>query len=403
MRLVQNIALALGVICARPARSALMALTLGAGAGAATLVAAVLGGYGAQMERMVFGAYARSLVITENRLVPDRFGAPRRSDLDRLLEDLGVPVDGAAAWRNGRAEVRSERERLELQVFGVSGDFRFEADMPLAQGRDLTPAELTGTERVCMLGRGAANELFGPRLDRTGSSISVGGISCTVIGVFQGAVTNTAERYSQGVFVPLPAMVRYFDRNASLAPDEVSQLTIVLGSREDVLRARTVADRILRREHGAPLSHSAPFRFGDENASLRAIQRQRNLLTRLLLTVASVSLLAAGIGYGASTMTAIETRRRDLALQMTAGAQGSDILAQIMVESLLLGFGGAVLGALLAYLISQVLVSVWEIPVLFDTSLTAVALAAGIGAGLIAGAIPAWRAANAHPALAVRS
>jgi putative ABC transport system permease protein len=112
MRLVQNIALALGVICARPARSALMALTLGAGAGAATLVAAVLGGYGAQMERMVFGAYARSLVITENRLVPDRFGAPRRSDLDRLLEDLGVPVDGAAAWRNDRAEVRSERERL---------------------------------------------------------------------------------------------------------------------------------------------------------------------------------------------------------------------------------------------------------------------------------------------------
>jgi ABC-type antimicrobial peptide transport system permease subunit len=59
--------------------------------------------------------------------------------------------------------------------------------------------------------------------------------------------------------------------------------------------------------------------------------------------------------------------------------------------------------ALLTYLISQVLVSVWEIPVLFDVSPTAVARAAGIGAGLIAGGIPAWRAANAHPALAVRS
>jgi len=402
MPLWNQIYMAVWSITTRPIRSCLMALTLGAGAGSVALATAILAGYGQQMERMVFGAYARSLVITENTLIHDRFGPPRVSDLEALDQELGTLVEARAAWRTGFAEAQGDGDRYEVRLFGVVGDYQREANMAVAHGRAFTRAELAGAERQCMLGASAAARLFARPADAVGAPVRINGISCAVIGVFGPAETNTAERYALGVLLPFTAMVRYFDRSAHLAPDEANQLTVVLLVRRSISAARETADRILRREHGAPLSHAAPFRFGDENASLRAMNRQRDLLTRLLFSIATISMIAAAIGYGGYTLSAVETRRRDIALQMACGALGSDILFQFMLESLILGVLGAAIGAGVAAGLGFLVSSLWDIPVALDPCLALAALAGSIGAGVAAGALPASRAAAAAPALAVK-
>ncbi|AZU03549.1 ABC transporter, permease protein [Glycocaulis alkaliphilus] len=396
-------ALALLALRARPLRAFLMALTLGAGTGAVSLAAAVLIGYSEQIERAAFGAYARALVVTENWASPQRSGPPTTGDIARLRDTLGERIEGVAAWRISRADVRFGAQAREMFLFGVSGDYRFELDTPLSEGRLFTAEELEGAERVCLLGAAAARELYRLERRRVGQQVRVNGIACEVIGIFGEPRARTADRYDEAVIVPFRASMRYYESgSARLAPNEADQVTLVLRDRRMVRPAISDADRALRRARGAPLTQPPPFRFADPSAPAQAIQRQRDSAGGLLIVVAAISLIAALVGYGSSTLSAVEMRRRDIALQMSSGAGRLDILFQIMLESALLGLAGALLGAGVSWGAGQVLQHGFSIPAVYDLRVAVLTGAIGVLAGLVAGAFPAWKASRLPPALAVR-
>ncbi|MFW6413606.1 MAG: ABC transporter permease, partial [Oceanicaulis sp.] len=229
-RLVAVLRLALWSAFARPARAALLVATLAGGSAGVALTAGVLGGYARAMEEMSFGAYARSLVVSENRFVDDRFGPPRLSDIARVREALGMDVEAVAAWRTGFADTRAGRAQANLPVFGVRGDYAYEADMPIAEGRALTAEETESAQRLCLLGAGAKTALFGDEA-AVGRRVRINGVSCDVVGVFGEARSQTAERYRQAVLAPFTAAARYFETPDGVfqtGPDELARMTVVL-------------------------------------------------------------------------------------------------------------------------------------------------------------------------------
>lgn len=398
-----SLALAILALRARPLRAFLMALTLGAGTAAVSLAAAVLTGYSQQIERLAFGAYARSLVVTENWSSQQRAGPPTTADIIRLRETLGDRIEGVAAWRTSRADVRYAAQARDLTLYGVLGDYRFEADMALSEGRLFTPEEVESAARVCLLGSTAARELFRLVRLRVGEQVRVNGIACEVIGIFDMPQTRTADRYDEAVIAPFRAAMRYFEAGSSrLAPNEADQLTVVLRDRRMLRPSMGDADRVLRRARGSPVSQPPPFRFSDPTAPAQAMQRQRDSAGALLVMVAAISLIAALVGYAASTLSNVEMRRRDIALQMSAGAGGLHILFQIVLESALLGLAGALFGALTAWGAGALLQHGFSIPVVYDLRSAVLTGVVGVLAGLVAGAVPAWKASRLPPALAVR-
>ncbi len=385
-----------------PVRSVFKSLTLGAGAAAACLCTAILSGFGEEVERMAFGAYTRSIVITENLMIPDRFGPPRITDLEKLTAAFGEDLDGAALWRSSRVMALHGGEHLELELLGMRGDYRFEVDMALAQGRLLSQDELNGAGRVCMLGASVGARLFPGETNPVGSSVRLNGVACEVVGVFQPATTRTSERYAYSVFTPFDTAGRYFESSPFLSPIEASQITLVFKDRDAARLARSDTDRILRRAHGAPLSQSPPFRFADPAAPTRAVVRQRDLLQKLLWSVAAVTLIGAAIGFAGFTSTSVDMRRRDIALQMSSGAMRQDILVQYWLESVMIGVIGGSIGLLVGFGASNALASMANVPIAIRPEFAMVALLSGAGAGMIAGLWPAWRASSSPPALAVR-
>ena len=182
-RVIAILGLALWSAFSRSARAVLLIATLSGGAAGVALTAGVLEGYARQMERLTFGAYARSLVISENAFVPDRFGPPRRSDIARLRDVIGSDIEATAAWRHAFADVRANTEQASLPILGVDGDYRREADMPIVSGRALTVEETRTAQRLCMLGAGAAAMLF-PNDAAVGARLRISGVSCEVVVVF---------------------------------------------------------------------------------------------------------------------------------------------------------------------------------------------------------------------------
>ncbi|WP_421790176.1 ABC transporter permease [Hyphobacterium sp.] len=379
-----------------------MIITLGAGVGVVTLSSAVITGFSGEIERMSFGAYARSLVITPNYLAADQARISRLPDLDRLMEVLGPDqVEGAAAWRIARQVPAAYLgERADLTVYGVLGDYTFEADMALAQGRPFEVSDIDSSRRICLLGADAAYRLFSGGA-AAGRTIRVNGLSCYVQGVFEHGDTVIASRYSNAIIAPFHTVARYFTPTNHLAPNEADRLTIVLRDREMLYDARHAAERILRRQHGVPQSQAAPFLFADPSAPTAAMEQQRDLMARLLISVASVAMLAAILAFAGASWTLTELRRRSIAIQAIHGASYLDIVIQFNSESLTLGVLGGLFGVGAALLLAPFMEAWLGWPAQFDPVILLGSVALGMFSGMIAGSASAQRAGMTMPGDAI--
>ncbi|MCC5996464.1 MAG: ABC transporter permease [Oceanicaulis sp.] len=405
MRFIALVHLALWSAFSRPMRAALMCATLAGGAAGVTLTAGVLQGYARAMEALTFGAYARSLVISENSFVEDRFGPPRLADIGHIREALGEEVEAHAAWRRSAGDVRSGRHQAALQVYGVTGAFHHEADMPVAQGRALTAEETGSAQRVCMLGPGAYRMLFPDGGEA--QSIRINGVSCAVTGVFGEPRSQLAERYRSAVLTPFTAAARYFETPDQFGfqtlAHETERLTIVLRHGADREAALISADRALRRAHGASQANISPFVYADPAAPAEALARQRDLIARLLISIALVSVAVAVTGYAAASMAAVEMQKRDIALMMMSGATGRTIMVQVLLEGAILGMVGGVAGIAAVAGIAVLAQTLVGFPFVLDGRIAALVLAGGALTGLAASLGPARRAAAGSPALNARA
>ncbi len=405
MRLLTLLQLAVWSAFSRPMRTALMIATLAGGAAGVTLTAGVLQGYATAMEALTFGAYSRSLVISENAFVEDRFGPPRLSDVENIREALGQRVEGHAAWRRARSDVRAGRHQATLQVHGVIGSFEHEVDMLLSQGRSFSASETASALRICMLGPGASRMLF-PDGEEP-ETIRINGVNCSVIGVFGEPQSQLAERYRNAIIAPFGAVARYFelpDRSGMQpAPHEAERLTVILHRGVDRNEALVDADRALRRAHGSSQANVAPFVYADPAAPAQALARQRDLIARLLVSIAIVSVLVAVTGYAAASMAAVEMQKREIALMMMSGATGRSILGQVLLEGLILGVAGGGVGVAVVAGVALIAGRVTAFPFELSGTVAAMVLIAGAMTGLLASLGPARRAAAGSPALNARA
>jgi len=401
-RLGENLELAPVAILARPVRAALMIVSLGAGVCVVALSSAIISGFSAEIERLSFGAYARALVITPNYLAADQARVSRLADIDQLVEALGPDrVEGAASWRIARQVPASyQGRRADSFVFGVQGDYQFEADMPMAQGRAFEPSDVDSSRRICLLGAQAAERLFEGR-PASGRTIRVNGASCYVQGVFAEGDTVLSSRFSNAIIAPFHAAARYFMPTDFLAPNEASRQTIILKNPELLYEARLIADRTLRRRHGVPQSQPSPFLFADPGAPTNAMEQQRDLISRLLYSIAGVSMLAAILAFAGASWTLTELRRRSIAVQAIHGASYMDILIQFTSESLILGTLGGIFGIGSALLLAEFTSPLLGWNAEFDPVLLIGSVLLGILSGALAGSASAQRAAKTLPGYAV--
>ncbi|MBK5912410.1 hypothetical protein CCR85_13035 [Rhodothalassium salexigens] len=401
MTMLDHVRFALWGVASRPSRALAVQAVLAAGIAAVILVSSVVKGYGAEIERLAFGAYARSLVISASPAGITRYGPPRLSDLTALAERL-EGVEAVAAWRQERARLLAGAGQVEVALFGAHGAYGHEADMTVAEGRRLTLAEVNGAGRLCLLGAHARTLLFDDR-PAAGGMIRVNGVACAVVGVFAPARTRPAERFDAAVIAPFHAVGRYFSVDDYLAPDEAFQLTVVTDAPFAMADKRVEADLILRRVRGVPLSQPSPFRYEDPGHSVRAVIRQRTLIGQLLGVLAATCLVAGLAGFSAIMASAIHERRREIALRMAMGALGRQVVAQVLLETALLGVLGGLIGCALGLGGGYGVALVWGWPFMVDGQAVALALGLGLLCGLLAGIWPARRAAGEDPAQAARA
>jgi putative ABC transport system permease protein len=311
----------------------------------------------------------------------------------RRYSDLVAAVM-ADSTAGGRITYR-DKSIDQTQIRGVTGEYVNFSSFDAERGRLMSPTEIDTNRPVTVIGFQTADRLFG-ELDPLEKIIQIEGVHFRVIGV--SAKRGSALGRSQDEFavIALGQFQTLFGARRQLSvtvkPRDLSQIS-------QAMDEATIALRTARR-----LKPKQPDNFGmfTSETILGIYNSATSGIFAVLVGVVGLSLVVGGIVIMNIMLMVVTERTREIGLRKALGARRSDIMAQMLTESVVLSVFGGVVGTLLGSGIAVAISSMTPIP----ASIEAWSVALGIGitalVGLFFGLYPAMQAARLDPIEALR-
>jgi putative ABC transport system permease protein len=260
---------------------------------------------------------------------------------------------------------------------------------------------------VAVVGADVVEELFGSSVGVLGQKIRIGSNLYQVVGILKSRGGTSIGSSDNQVIVPLStAQVRIITRSS--AHDEVNQISVQVIDSDHVNSAISEITAILRARHNVRANDDNDFNVLSQEAFTEAATEITGVLTVFLGGIAAISLLVGGIGIMNIMLVSVIERTREIGLRKAVGARDSDIMLQFLVESLIIGLAGGIIGVLIGWGISQLMQGVAAFgnstlnPVISAGSIL-LAVGFSVAVGLVFGLYPANRAAKLEPVEALRT
>ncbi len=272
-------------------------------------------------------------------------------------------------------------------LFGATADLLTVTGARLVTGRMFDEGHDVRGDRVAVLGARAAERLGINRVDSQ-PSIFIAGLAYAVIGIF-----DDSERRADLL-------------DAVVVPMSTARADVALGAAEQlVIRIVPGAGPQVGEQAAVVLAPDVPDAFEISAPTTRSdlsenVQADVNVV---FLILGGIVLLAGGLGIANVTMLTVMERTPEIGLRRALGATGRQIAGQFMVESVVIGLLGGLIGASVGVIavVAVSLVQQWT-PIV-DPWVAVGGALLGAVVGLVAGGIPARRAARIEPVTALRS
>ncbi|MGA9397213.1 MAG: ABC transporter permease [Anaerolineaceae bacterium] len=297
-------------------------------------------------------------------------------------------------------------ESTTATIYGVTSDYATVRKTSVTQGSFITQEQVDNRSTVAVIGVGIADDLFNTRENLLGNKIRIDDMIYTIIGVLKEAGGSSFGSEDNQIFIPLTtAQSRLVSRSS--VKNAVSTISVSALSTDTVDAAISEITTILRTRHKIT-GDTNDFRVLSQESMAEMASSITGVLTLFLGGIGGISLLVGGIGIMNIMLVSVIERTREIGLRKAVGARKRDILSQFLIESLIIGVAGGLMGILLGSLISFL---IGRIASASGTSLNPVvslgsillATLFSIAVGLIFGLYPANRAANLEPVEALRS
>jgi len=326
-------------------------------------------------------------------------GNPRISmdDMRAIRRYSSDLIAGVMADSSGRGRVTYRDKSIDnMQVQGVSPEYVNFSSFDAERGRLMSPIEVESSRPVTVIGWQTADRLFGSDVDPIDKTIQIEGVHFRVVGVSAKRGSLLGQTQDEFAIMPLSQFRMIFGSRRSLSlsvrPRDLAQIAPAIDD-------ATVALRAARR-----LKPKQPDNFGVFTADtiLDIYHSATNGIFAVLVGVVALSLVVGGIVIMNIMLMVVTERTREIGLRKALGARRSDIMAQMLTESVVLSIFGGVLGTMLGAAIAITISSFTPIPAAIEV--WSVALGIGITAlvGLVFGLYPAMRAAALDPIEALR-
>ena len=287
-------------------------------------------------------------------------------------------------------------------IQGVTPEYFEARDWPTSSERVFIQEDVDAAAKVAILGQTVAENLFGDT-DPIGQTIRVKKLLSTVVGVLERKGQNTfGHDQDDLILIPLTTAKRKVLGVTQANARTIGAISIKVRDNEDLKEVQQQVRELVRQRHRLQPGQEDDFGIRSAAEMVQTKDEQAQLMTKLLMSIASVSLLVGGIGIMNIMLVSVTERTREIGLRMAVGARGRDILTQFLVEALTVALIGGSIGVVAGLGASYALAYFgdWRTVI----SPPAILLAFGFSGliGIFFGFYPARKAAGLNPIDALR-
>ncbi len=393
--------LALRQIWRNPMRSLLTVLGVVIGVAAVVTMVTVGNGASDAIRTQIESFGNNQLMLRPGmRLGPgQKVGAPdfKLEDAEALVNQL-AGIEAVAPQTSKSLTIVAEGRNWQTSVIGTDNNYFTIDNRELESGRYFEDAELMAGSAVCVIGGTIQRELFGANVDPVGKSLRTGGFSCRVVGLLKTKGT-AAMGGDQDALVVMP--LKTVQRRI-LGESRVASLMLRINADSDRERLKDAVRDLMRERRSLSEGDDDNFQIMDTAEIAAKVASTTQIMTTLLAAVAAVSLVVGGIGIMNIMLVSVTERTREIGIRLAIGALGREVQLQFLIEALVLGCLGGILGLVVALGASKILASVMSVPFLFNPGINLLAFTVSALTGVVFGYFPARRAAKLDPIEAVR-
>jgi putative ABC transport system permease protein len=398
----QNLSSAFDALLANRMRSILTTTGVVIGIATMTGVVSLLQGFSSQVSDTLNSLGTSTIYVQKSESMtlggpPDRSMRSRRDIELSYAEELGrLPgVSAVVPTSQTNAVLKTlDGSDITVSVIGTSPEWLFIGHRELSEGRFFTSWEVSDHRAVCVLGSEVAARLAGDG-SAVGSEIAVQGNTLSVVGLLGSFGEMSGESQDDIVLVPYTIFQRWgnLDRNLSLV--------VETGDPAAMDSMMTAVESCMRRLRGLGIDDENDFALVTAEQLQEGFSSTTKWLFIGMIGLSGLALLVGSVGIANIMLVSVTQRTREIGLRKALGATRSQILVQFLTEAMILSVTGGLIGILAGAAIGVLASAVTEMPAGLEAWSVAVAVGVSALVGMVAGVVPAARAARLEPVKAL--
>ncbi len=384
-------------------RSVLTALGIIIGVGAVIAMVGIGNGAKAQVEAQIASLGQNVILIFSGSTTSSGIrtgwggaGTLKIEDAEAIRRE--VPgVAGVSEEVVSTTQVAAGNQNWFTRIYGESADYFDIRQWPLADGAPFTPQDVRSANKVCVIGRTTATQIYGNE-EPVGQILRVKEVPFTITGVLtpKGLSPQGVDQDDIVIMPYTSAMKRV------IGGTNLRNINVQIGDARQVEAAQQQIIALLRQRHNIRPGRDDDFTVRNQQEIAEAATATSRVMTLLLGAIAGVSLVVGGIGIMNIMLVSVTERTREIGTRMAVGAHGRDILSQFLIEAISLSSVGGIIGIILGIAAAKILAIVKSWPSLISPASIIVAFLVSAAVGVFFGFYPARKAAQLDPIDALR-
>ena len=295
------------------------------------------------------------------------------------------------------AQVAAGNQNWFTRIYGESAEYFDLRQWPLADGAPFTQQDVRSANKVCVIGRTTASQIYGSE-DVVGQVLRIKNVPFQILGVLTSkGLSSQGTDQDDIVIMPYTSAMKRVIGGTNLR-----NINVQIGDARQIEAAQQQIISLLRQRHNIRPGRDDDFTVRNQQEIAEAATATSRIMTLLLGAIAGVSLVVGGIGIMNIMLVSVTERTREIGVRMAVGAHGSDILTQFLIEAVTLSSVGGVIGIICGVGASKILSAYAHWPTLISLSSIAIAFLFSGAVGIFFGFYPARKAAALDPIEALR-
>lgn len=316
----------------------------------------------------------------------------------KALKEKNTTLTDISPQVNGSGQVIYANNNWPTSIHGVNPEYLNIRKLSVKDGSMFTDHDVLAATKVVVIGQTVVENIFKNGEDPIGKTIRFNKIPFKVIGVLAEKGQNTFGQDQDDIMLAPYTTVQKRIQAATY----LQSISASAKSESMAAQASEEMVSILRTSHKLKAGEDDDFHVRSQEELISTFSATSEILTVLLVAIASISLVIGGIGIMNIMYVSVTERTREIGLRMAVGGRGRDILLQFLVEAILISVTGGIIGVALGIGSTLLVASIMSWPTIITMQSLVISFTVCAVTGIFFGWYPARKAASLDPIVALR-